>query len=150
MNTEQILKAYIDKKDVSCPITNRLIMAGYQQEREGYIKYAHELGVEVDYRKALPTQWWHLIKSYCERSESKKLFGKSIVCGELIFWMAEALECVDVNKLNALADEIIKSAIPKKRRDNNKPPVIYDRKKWNAVIQELCFDKIVEKVENMK
>ena len=149
MTTEQIRKTYQDKKDKPCPITERLIKAGYQQESEGYIKYAYMNGVEVNYKNAEPTQYWHLIKSYCDRTEPQKTFGKTIVCGELILWMAEVLESIDIDDLNSLADKIIKSAVPKKRRDENKPPVKYDRKTWNLEIQKLCFDKIAEKVETM-
>ena len=147
MNTEQIMKAYQDKKNTPCPITERLIMAGYQQKNTGYIKYAYQQGVEVNYSIAQPTQWWHLIVSYCFRNKPDKTFGKNIVCGELIFWMAEVLRCVSENELNELADQIIKSATPQKRRDKSKPQVVYDRKKWNHEIQKLCFDKIVAMVE---
>ncbi len=57
MTIEQVRRAYLDKKDTPCPITQRLIMSGYQQGKSGYIQYAHECGMEVDYRKAQPTQW---------------------------------------------------------------------------------------------
>jgi hypothetical protein len=149
MTTEQVRKAYQNKKDVPCPITERLIVSGYQQDKDGYIKFAYGEGIEVNYTKAQPTQWWHLIESYCERTDSQKKFGKSVVCGELILWMAEVLECVQNSELNCLADKIIESGTPIKRRDKTKPPKKYDRKEWNYEIQKLCFDKIVEKVENM-
>ncbi len=61
--------------------------------------------------------------------------------------MAEVLGCVGTDELNALADQIIASGIPKKRRNQSKPPVVYDRKKWNAEIQKLCFDNIQKAVE---
>ena len=69
MTTEQIIKAYKDKENTPCPITNKLVMAGYQQEKDGYIDYAAECGLEIDYTKALPTQYWHLLKSYCDKRE---------------------------------------------------------------------------------
>lgn len=149
MNIEQVRKAYQDKEKKECPITERLVKAGYQQEKDGYIKYAYQQGVEVDYRKAQPTQWWHLIKSYCKRTEPEKVFGRSITCGELIFWMAEVLECVMPSELNDLADRITESAVPKRRRDKSKPQVKYDRRKWNKEIHDKCFDAIVKSVESM-
>lgn len=94
MNTEQVRRFYEDKKFMECPITEKLIKAGYQQEKGGYIDYANKPGVEVIYRNRKPSQWWHLIHSYCDRAKSNATFSKSIQCGELIFWMAEAGECV--------------------------------------------------------
>lgn len=149
MTIEQVRKTYQDKKDTPCPITERLIKAGYQQEQNGYIDCAYKNGIGVNYKNAEPTQWWHLIKSYCDCKKPQETFGKTIVCGELIFWMAEVLECISIDDLNSLADKIIISAVPKKRRDKKKPPVKYDRKTWNLEIQKLCFDKITEKVEAM-
>ena len=149
MTTEQIIKAYKDKENTPCPITNKLVMAGYQQENDGYIEYAAKCGIEIDYTKALPTQYWHLLKSYCDRTPLEKTFGKNIVCGELILWMAEVLECVEENELNELVNEIIKSATPSPKKDKTKPQVKYERTPCNKKIQDLCFDKIKEKVENM-
>lgn len=146
MTVEQLVCIYKDKKEVPCPITERLIKAGYQQESGGYISYAKETGMEVDYTKAQPSQWWHLIESYCNRSDSEKVFGKRIKCGELIFWMAEVLNCVSVDELNSLADEIIQNSIQNKRK-SSKPK--YNRRIWNKKIQDLCFDKILDKVESL-
>lgn len=148
MTIECIKNVYMDKKDTPCPITEKLIKAGYQQVYGGYIKYAKDNLVTVDYRKALPTQWWHLIKSYCERREQQDYFRKSIVCGELILWMAEVLECVSNEELSNLVDRIIKSSRPKRRYDSKKPSVVYDRKKWNLEIKKLCFDRIIRTIEN--
>lgn len=134
MNVYQVRKFYELKKEVECPITSRLVKSGYQQKRNGYIKYAHEQGVEVDYTKAKPSQWWHLINSYCNRTNSDKKFTKRIQCGELIFWMAEVAKCVSISELNQLADTII----------NNK----VDRKTGNKLIRNKCFDNIVKKVES--
>ena len=64
MNNQQVQNFFYDKKDTPCPITESLIKSGYQQEREGYIAYAKEHGVEVNYLEAKPTQWWYLIKCY--------------------------------------------------------------------------------------
>ena len=56
MNNQQVQNFFYDKKDTPCPITESLIKSGYQQEREGYIAYAKEHGVEVNYLEAKPTQ----------------------------------------------------------------------------------------------
>ncbi len=151
MTVAQLRKVYADKETTPCPITNRLVMAGYQQNRanEGYTNFAYSNGMVVDYRKAEPTQWWHLLKSYCDRSDDKTIFTKSIVCGELYVWMAEVLECVDTEELSSLVDEIIGSAISSPHRDKTKPQVKYDRRRCNSMIQDLCFDRIVEKVESL-
>lgn len=141
MTIEQVIAAYQDKEDAPCPITDQLVKAGYQQQSGGYIADAIALGMEVDYEKALPSQWWHLMY-YCQAQDKTKVFPKSIVCGELIFWMAEAARCVATDELRALADEII---------DNNTGTIenpYYQRKQWNARIQKLCFDAIKSFVEN--
>ena len=57
MNNQQVQNFYYDKKDTPYPITESLIKSGYQQEREGYIAYAKEHGIEVNYLEAKPTQW---------------------------------------------------------------------------------------------
>lgn len=146
MTVEQLICVYKDKKEAKCDLTERLIKAGYQQESDGYIRYAKEIGVEVDYTKAQPSQWWHLIESYCNRSDSKKEFGKDIKCGELIFWMAEVLHCVSERELESLVNEIIQSSIQNKSK-SSKPK--YNRIVWNNRIQELCFDRIADKVESL-
>lgn len=148
MNVKQVLDFYVDKKDSPCPITNRLVQAGYQQERGGYIQYAMKTRMEVCYKNATPTQWWHLIESYCRRTDCQKKFTKRITCGELIFWMAEVANCCEESELEHLANQIIASGESVKRRDHEKPPVKYNRSKWNKEIQKVCFDKIVEKVES--
>lgn len=148
MNTEQLIRFYNNKKNKECPLTEKLIKAGYQQEKGGYIKYAYEHDVEVNYMNAEPNQWWHLIESYCERTNKDKIFPKSIKCGELIFWMAEVGECVEKKELMNLVSNIIASGTPVNRRNNRKPEFIYNRRKWNEEIHALCFDKIVEVVES--
>lgn len=149
MNVEQVAKAYKDKKGIKCPITEKLIKAGYQQRSGGYIKEARENGIEVDYRKGEPNQWWHLIELYCNKTNPQKVFGRNIVCGEMIFWMAEVIDCVSKKELNLLVDKIIQSGTPKEQRNENKPNIKYERRKWNKEIQNLCFDKIVKYVENL-
>lgn len=147
MNTEQISLFYKDKETKDCPLTERLIKAGYQQEKHGYISYAYELEMEVDYRNAKPSQWWHLINSYCKRTKPDVTFTKRIQCGELILWMAEVSGCIEKRKLESLVGNIIASGTPVNRRKSDRPKIHYDRKKWNKEIQKLCFDKIVEEVE---
>lgn len=81
--------------------------------------------------------------TYCNSQDDNKTFGRSIVCGELIFWMAEVLGCVSHKDMNSLADTIIKNA---EMGDNGE--IIYNRKLWNNKIQELCFDKIEKAISN--
>lgn len=127
--------------DVPCPLTEKLVKAGYQQKSDGYIARAKREGVLVDYRRNSPSQYWHLM-TYCDGKKNDDLFSKSVVCGELIFWMAEVSESVDPPRLEALVDEIIKNPI---RMEDDRP--IYDRKKWNIEIQRVCFDRICERFE---
>ena len=148
MTIKQIKCVFKDKEQSTCPITEKLIKAGYQQKNGGYIAKAKEAKIEVDYKKALPTQSWHLIDCYCVNKADNIQFTKKIVCGELIFWMAEVLECVEKSELLNLCNEIINSPMPcrdEQQYINSRP--VYCRKKWNEAIQDLCFDKIVEKVE---
>lgn len=148
MTVGQIKKVFEKKEQCACPITEKLIKAGYQQRSGGYIKKAQNDKIRVDYKEALPTQFWHLINCYCADKDDNTSFTKKIVCGELLFWMAEVLECVEKSKLTNLCNEIIENPIPCEKEQNhtvNRP--VYCRKKWNKAIQDLCFDKIVEKVE---
>ncbi len=156
MTVRQVKKVYENMENKSCPITEKLIKAGYQQMRGGYIKTAKKNNEIVDYKQALPTQYWHLFHSYFKVGTENELskdnkFTKRIVCGELIFWMAEVLDCVDKAELEALCNEIINNPIPDKicKRGPNKNRKYYNRRKWNKAIQDLCFDKIVETVEKM-
>lgn len=134
MQIANVREAYEDLKDTPCPITEHLIKSGYQQTGGGYIDTARENGMIVDYTQAKPSQYWHLM-SYCDGRPPDQTFGKSVVCGELIFWMAEALKCVDEKTLSDLAESIILSGKP------------YDRKKWNRTIQDTCFEAIKKTVE---
>ena len=85
-----------------------------------------------------PSQYWHLM-SYCDSVDGEKVFGRSIVCGELIFWMAEVSEAVPEDELHGLLERIIAS------KDDAASG--YDRKQWNKEIQKICFDRIVAEVE---
>lgn len=142
MNIHQVEEFFKDKKDIPCPLTERLIKAGYQQTGGGYIDLAKKRGLIVDYTKAEPTQHWHLIEEYCPSVDRDKSFSRSIVCGELIFWMAEASKAVPDDQLEELLKRIIAN------RDTSTTPPKYDRIKWNKEIQKLCFDAITNVVEN--
>ena len=71
--------------------------------------------------------------------DGEKVFGRSIVCGELIFWMAEVSEAMPEGELRGLLERIIAS------KDDVASG--YDRKKWIKEIQRICFDRIVAEVE---
>ena len=148
MNTAQVRSYYEKRENDDCPLTKKLIKAGYQQSKyEGYMNFAKKQGVEVDYRRGEPNQWWHLIKSYCDRSKPETTFSKSIKCGELIFWMAEVSKCADSCKMEKLVDEIIASGTTKTVRIKTIPTAMYDREKWNETIYDLCYESINQVVE---
>ena len=115
-----------------CLLTDKLIAAGYRQIGGGYIDRALKMGIVSS------SQYWHLM-SYCDSVDGEKVFGRSIVCGELIFWMAEVSETVSEDELQGLLERIIAS------KDDIVPG--YDRRKWNREIQRICFDRIVAEVE---
>lgn len=142
MNIRQVKQFFSNKKDAPCPLTERLIKAGYQQTSGGYIDLAKKRGITVDYMKAEPTQYWHLVEEYIPSVPEDKVFSKSIVCGELIFWMAEVSKAVTEEKLEELLGRIIADG------DKGTIPPKYDRVKWNKEIQNFCFDAIVNVVEN--
>ncbi len=142
MIIRQVKEFYKDKKDTPYPLTERLIKAGYQQTDGGYITLAKKRGLIVDYTKAEPTQYWHLMEEYIPTVPEEKVFSKSIVCGELIFWMTEVSEAVSIKELEELAERIIADG------DSSTIPPKYDRIKWNKEIQNICFDAIVDVVEN--
>ncbi len=113
----------------ACPITEKLIKAGYQQTRGGYIQKAIKNNMEMNYKKAVPTQYWHLFESYFNSNSitDDTVFTKRVVCGELIFWMAEVLDCVEKSELQSLCDKIIKNPIPgeeNQRYNKNRQPII--------------------------
>lgn len=140
----QVLSVYSNLGDVPCPLTEKLIKAGYQQTSGGYINHALKCGIEVNYQKALPTQYWHLM-TYCSQKDNDCRFTRSIQCGELILWMAEVLGCVPQEELSHLVDCILADQIPS---SHGKP--MFDRIKWNREIQRVCFDRIVARVISLK
>ncbi|GJG33324.1 hypothetical protein PRMUPPPA20_14330 [Xylanibacter ruminicola] len=133
MTIEQIKEIFIGMGNKPCPLTEKLVYTGYQQVSGGYIARAKKEGILVDYKKNSPSQYWHLM-TYCDSNDGNKKFSKSIVCGELIFWMAEVSGAVDKARLEQLLEEIVESA---DRTKGIKPT--YDRKKCNRIIQEVCF-----------
>lgn len=119
MNIRQVKEFFEDKENALCPLTERLIKAGYQQTGGGYIDLAKKRKITVDYTKAEPTQYWHLIEEYCPSVDKDKSFNKSIVCGELIFWMAEVSKAVPNKQLEELLNRIIAD-----RNTSTTPPKI--------------------------
>jgi len=138
MTIGEVKAFFQDKEQTPCPLTEQLVKAGYQQVSGGYIDRAKWRGVSVNYKENSPSQYWHLM-NYCDRRCADFPFTKSIVCGELIFWMAEVSSAVDPVNLKRLASQIIESADLSR---GSRP--VYDRKKWNREIQKVCFDKITE------
>lgn len=144
MTIEQVYKYFKDKEDVPCPLTERLVGAGYQQKDGGYIKRAKKEGLEIDFTKNRPSQYWHLM-TFCQIRPPQEKFTRTIQCGELIFWMAEASGSVSSEALEELVDAITKGAIG---YDGDRP--IYDRRHWNKEIQHLCFVAIRVTVEGVR
>ena len=142
MTIEQVKEFFVDKEHVPCPLTEKLVKAGYQQVSGGYIDRAKREGILVDYKSNSPSQYWHLM-TYCDSRDGKKPFSKSIVCGELLFWMAEVSGAVDEFMLTSLAGEVIHSADLSK----NKMPT-FDRKFWNNQIQQTCFNNLELLIKN--
>ncbi len=151
MNAGQIRKFYEGKKEVSCPKTEELIKAGYQQRSGGYIKYAVEYSkkhpedkIEVDYKIASPNQWWHLIKSWCDRRKPELTFSKSIRCGELYFWMAEVSGVFKEEELENLKNNALELAT--KNTTDGKMPL--NTAESNVMIRDFCFERINAAVED--
>ena len=129
MNNRQVRKFYEGKDNIPCPLTEELVDAGSKQKSGGYIQYAKECNVNN------PTQYWHLIESWCKRSPENAPFTRRIQCGELIFWMAEVSQAVEYEELVGLKDLIINKYLHRRAEGNRK-------------IREVCFEKIVNLVEN--
>lgn len=146
MTAEQIRKFYENKKDTPCPLTEKLIKSGYQQRSGGYISYAKECGIEVDYKKASPSQWWHLIKSWCDRSEPTDKFTRSIRCGELIFWMAEVSGEFSEMELKKYAIKALLEA--EDYTKDGKMPL--RTATGNLIIRDYFFKRIKNAVEKME
>ena len=138
MTVGQIRDYFSDKDKIPCPLTQKLVKAGYQQVSGGYIDRARWRGVRVNYKENSPSQYWHLM-TYCDKKNAEKPFSKSVICGELILWMAEVSGAVDKSELEKLVNQIVETADLSR---GNKP--VYDRRKWNREIYNLCFDRIMQ------
>ena len=77
MTIEQVKEFFIDKELAPCPLTEKLVKAGYQQVRGGYINRAKKEGMLVDYKKNSPSQYWHLM-TYCDSRNGKKRSAKAL------------------------------------------------------------------------
>ncbi len=129
MKVKEVKQAYKNLETAECPFTNKLMFEkGYMQKNGGYITRAKNCGIK---RKDI-TQYWHLM-TYCDSVDGEKTFGKNIVCGELLFWMAEVAGG-DKNMLENLEEQTGFDT------DN--------RKKWNNIIQEKCWPIIEQFVNN--
>ena len=97
---KQVREFFIGKEKAVCPVTDRLVSGGYVQ-KGGYVLTARKAGVQN------PTQYWHLIHSWCAQSGDNAPFNKRIQCGELLIWMAEVSGAVSEKELNNLCDRIL-------------------------------------------
>ena len=122
-----------DKENAACPLTNELIQSGYKQKRDGYVTYLRNKGWTDE---KIYHQYNHLIYSWVEQSKSDgktTTFGKTIVCGELLFWMAEVSHAVAEQELKELKDRVLAEFHAKKAT----------RRKLNKEIQRVCFARTV-------
>lgn len=128
MKIKQLYDFYKNKKDIDCPLTEALMRGDYLQ--------AKGTGYRQEQIDDIPSQYIHLM-NYCEekiRNGKNKDFPRSVKCGELIFWMAEASNAVRYEKLDKLKDEILENY------QNN-------RRDGNIIIHDICFDKIISLIE---
>lgn len=144
MTIRQIKSAYSLHEHTPCPMTEKLVASGYQQTHGGYIDKAKTLSMEVDHLSNKPSQYWHLM-SYCDTKKEDDRFTRSIVCGELLLWMAEVIDCVPKEQLENLVNKIVSCRIPAPSGR-----YIYDRKRWNKEIQKLCFDSIASVINQIQ
>ena len=56
MTIKQVKEFFIGMEEIPCPLTERLVKAGYQQVWGGYIDRAMREGLLVDYKKNAPSQ----------------------------------------------------------------------------------------------
>lgn len=131
MNNLQIRKYFGEKENEPCPITDELVASGYKQRSGGYISYAKKCGVDD---KTI-SQWWHLIRSWSDRSPLDAPFSKSIQCGELLFYMAEITGAFSNKELNDLKNLIVTR-------------YINDRRNGNRIIQNTVWDRIKNIIDN--
>lgn len=118
---------------------------GYQQERGGCIQYVYEQGITVDYTEAKLSQWSHLIRSYCDRTNSEEIFLKRIKCRELYIWMAEVSGTLKEQELNCLVNQAF-AMTEKVNRKNKKLPPLKISTESNKMIRDYCFAKIMKTI----
>ena len=116
MTIGQVRNYFFDKENVPCPITESIVNAGYQQTSGGYIDKAKKEGLKVDYKSNSPSLYWHLM-TYCDSRDANMPFTRNVVCGELIFWMAEVSGAVDEFMLKDLAYQLLKVRNKQKARN---------------------------------
>ena len=137
MDLSQVKTFFTSKEHIPCPLTNDLIAQGYKQQGGGYVDYLRKKGCNEN---EVYNQYNHLIYSWVEQWELEgnrhAPFNKSITCGELIFWMAEVSHAVSDEELINLKDYVLEEFATKKQT----------RGQLNKVIQDVCFDKIVNTV----
>lgn len=129
MKNTQIRQFYQNTEHTPCPLTERLITAGFRQKSGGYIRYARQCGIKH------PTQYWHLMTSWSARSVPDAPFDRRIQCGELIFWMAEVSRAVPEAELSALADCILSEYTGRRRAADR-------------LVQAVCFDRMAAVVRS--
>lgn len=144
MTIKQVKSTYSSHEHTPCPLAEKLVAAGYQQTHGGYIDKAKTLSMEVDHLSNKPSQYWHLM-SYCDTKKEDDRFTRSIVCGELLLWMAEVIDCVPKEQLENLVNKIVSCRIPAPSGR-----YIYYRKRWNKEIQKLCFDSIASVINHIQ
>ena len=133
MNYYDAFRNYFEPlMEAACPKTDALIRSGFQQSSGGYIEYAKRCGMDVDYKMGLPKQGWHFIRSYLDRTQPEKARIENVVCGELIYWLAEVSNALTEEELDDLAIEVRS----------------LDRRKANSLIKDRCFSRIVGIVMN--
>ena len=145
MKEWQVRKFYEDKENADCPLTEELIKSGYRQDKDGYIDYAIKNGIGTNYKKAEPSQWWHLIHSWCDRS-TNATFGRSITCGELLFWMAEVSGAFSNDELIKLTEVVLNKTGNLRYSRGEKEGLIKSTAAGNLIIQDYCFDRIEDAV----
>lgn len=127
MTFEQVWYFFRDKRDTTCPITEKLMDEGFRQKNRGYIENARNLGINN------PSQWWHLMYYCVTKMEIGTKNYPYTPCGELLFWMAEVSGAISAEELQALQEEICHQKI--------------ERSEGNKKIKELCWNRIKETVE---
>lgn len=122
VTNEQVFAFYEDKENEKCTLTEKLVNAGFRQDlrtdengdekkwtpSKGYIHYyiKHEKK-RPNYREAIPSQHWHLIKSYQELYHADPNQPFSVKCAELYFWMIEVSGVITKEELEEKYNEIL-------------------------------------------